>query len=96
MVDPISHMFVTGPNVVKKVLYQEIDKEALGGSEMHASISGVSHFKAKDERECFAQVRSLLRYLPQSWDEKRIFEISAKSIKKKYRVFLPIQELLMM
>ena len=83
MVDLISFMFVTGPNVVKKVLYQEIDKETLGGSEMHASLSGVSHFRAKDEEECFAQVRSLLRYLPQSWDEKRLFKSSAKSTKKE-------------
>lgn len=83
MVDSISHMFVTGPNVVKKVLYQEIDKEALGGSKMHASISGISHFRAKDEQECFAQVRSLLDYLPQSWDENRLFKTSLKSIKKE-------------
>lgn len=83
MVDTISHMFVTGPNVVKKVLYQEIDKEALGGSEMHATISGVSHFRAKDEQECFNQVRSLLSYLPQSWDEERSFTLTQKPIKKE-------------
>jgi acetyl-CoA carboxylase carboxyltransferase component len=49
MVDSISHMFVTGPNVVKKVLYQEIDKEALGGAQMHATVSGVCHFRDDTE-----------------------------------------------
>lgn len=71
MVDSISHMFVTGPNVVKKVLYQEIDKEALGGAQMHAAVSGVCHFRESTEEECFSKVRSLLSYLPQSWDEEK-------------------------
>ena len=71
MVDSISHMFVTGPNVVKKVLYQEIDKEALGGAQMHAAVSGVCHFRENTEEECFSKVRSLLSYLPQSWDEEK-------------------------
>lgn len=71
MVDSVSHMFVTGPNVVKKVLYQDIDKEALGGSVMHASVSGVCHFRHPNEEQCFERVRSLLAYLPQCWDEER-------------------------
>lgn len=71
MVDSISHMFVTGPNVVKKVLYQNIDKEALGGSNMHASTSGVCHFRYESEELCFKNVRTLLSYLPQSWDVPR-------------------------
>lgn len=71
MVDSISHMFVTGPNVVKKVLYQEIDKEALGGAQMHATVSGVCHFRDDTEEACFSKVRSLLSYLPQCWDEEK-------------------------
>jgi len=71
MVDSVSHMFVTGPNVVKKVLYQDIDKEALGGSVMHATVSGVCHFRESNEEQCFGKVRSLLSYLPQCWDEER-------------------------
>lgn len=71
MVDSVSHMFVTGPNVVKKVLYQDIDKEALGGSVMHATVSGVCHFRDSNEEQCFEKVRSLLAYLPQCWDEER-------------------------
>jgi len=71
MVDSVSHMFVTGPNVVKKVLYQDIDKETLGGSVMHATVSGVCHFRHPNEEQCFGKVRSLLSYLPQFWDEQR-------------------------
>lgn len=71
MVDSVSHMFVTGPNVVKKVLYQDIDKEALGGSVMHATVSGVCHFRNPNEEQCFEKVRNLLAYLPQCWDEER-------------------------
>ena len=82
MVDSISHMFVTGPNVVKKVLYQDIDKEALGGSSMHASISGVCHFGEPSEEACFKDVRTLLSYLPQYWDEPRSFEKDGSKSKK--------------
>nr|WP_319473678.1 acyl-CoA carboxylase subunit beta [uncultured Sphaerochaeta sp.] len=71
MVDSFSHMFVTGPNVVKKVLYQDIDKEALGGSVMHATVSGVCHFRESNEEQCFGKVRSLISYLPQCWNEER-------------------------
>jgi len=71
MVDSVSHMFVTGPNVVKKVLYQDIDKEALGGAVMHATVSGVCHFREPNEERCFEKVRSLLSYLPQCWDEEK-------------------------
>ena len=71
MVDSLSHMFVTGPNVVKKVLYQDIDKEALGGSVMHATVSGVCHFRESNEEQCFGKVRSLISYLPQCWNEER-------------------------
>jgi acetyl-CoA carboxylase carboxyltransferase component len=71
MVDSVSHMFVTGPYVVKKVLYQDIDKEALGGSSMHATVSGVCNFRDPNEEQCFEKVRNLLAYLPQCWDEER-------------------------
>jgi len=71
MVDSISHMFVTGPNVVKKVLYQNVEKETLGGSNMHATTSGVCNFRYETEELCFENVRTLLSYLPQSWDVPR-------------------------
>lgn len=86
MVDSISHMFVTGPNVVKKVLYQDIDKEALGGSAMHATVSGVCHFREPNEEQCFEKVRSLLAYLPQYWDEARIAQKTSQPNQEKLSV----------
>jgi len=69
MVEGISHMFVTGPEVVKAATGEETTFDALGGSEAHAGKSGVCHFVAKSEQDCFRQVRELLSYLPQSrWE----------------------------
>ena len=59
-----SYMFITGPNVVKAVMQEEVTLEELGGGLIHSTESGVSHFLAKDDRECLAMVRSLLAYLP--------------------------------
>jgi propionyl-CoA carboxylase beta chain len=70
MVEGISNMFVTGPDVVKAATGEEVSADQLGGSEAHASKSGVCHFVAKSEPDCFRQVRELLGYLPQSRFEK--------------------------
>jgi len=70
MVEGVSHMFVTGPDVVKTATGEEVSFDQLGGSEAHASKSGVCHFVAKSEPDCFRQVRELLSYLPQSRWEK--------------------------
>ena len=59
-----SYMFITGPNVVKAVMQENVTLEELGGGLIHSKESGVSHFLAKDDRECLAQVRELLSYLP--------------------------------
>jgi len=64
MVDEISHMFITGPDVVKAVMSEEVTFEELGGAKVHNKISGVSHFISKTEDECFFQIRKLLSYLP--------------------------------
>ena len=66
MVEGISHMFVTGPDVVKAATGEEVDFDTLGGSDPHSSKSGVCHFVAKSEPDCFRQVRELLSFLPQS------------------------------
>ena len=66
MVDGSSYMFVTGPNVVKTVTHEEVSSEALGGSETHASKSGVSHFSYKDEPSAIAGFKKLLSFLPQN------------------------------
>jgi len=69
MVEGISHMFVTGPDVVKAATGEEISFEALGGSSVHSAKSGVCHFVAQSEPDCFRQVRELMSYLPQSrWE----------------------------
>ncbi len=70
MVEGISHMFVTGPDVVKAATGEEVSFDHLGGSDAHAGKSGVCHFVAKSEPDCFRQVRELLSYLPQSRFEK--------------------------
>jgi acetyl-CoA carboxylase carboxyltransferase component len=64
MTEGISHMFITGPEVIKTVTGEEVDFEALGGARTHASVSGVAHFVAADEAEALALTRRLLSYLP--------------------------------
>jgi propionyl-CoA carboxylase beta chain len=66
MVRRTSHMFVTGPNVVKTVTHEDVDMEALGGADVHASRSGVAHFAFDTEPQCLASVRDLMEYLPQN------------------------------
>ena len=66
MVKGISHMFVTGPEVVKAATGEEVDFETLGGSMTHASRSGVCHFVANSEPDCFRQLKELLSFLPAS------------------------------
>lgn len=67
MTESISQMFITGPNVIAVASHQIITKEDLGGAQVHARQSGVAHMIFPTEDECFAQVKALLRYLPQSY-----------------------------
>jgi propionyl-CoA carboxylase beta chain len=64
MVDHTSHMFVTGPDVIKTVTHEDVTKEKLGGAETHNSISGVAHFLAQDDSECLRMIRELVSYIP--------------------------------
>ena len=66
MVKGISHMFVTGPEVVKAATGEEVDFETLGGAMTHATKSGVCHFVANSEPDCFRQVKELMSFLPQN------------------------------
>lgn len=59
-----SYMFITGPEVVKAVMQENVSLEELGGGLIHSQESGVCHFLDKDDQECLAQVRTLLTYLP--------------------------------
>jgi propionyl-CoA carboxylase beta subunit len=64
MVRETSHMFITGPEVIKSVTGEEVTFEELGGANTHASRSGIASFIADDEQNCLAQVRYLLSFLP--------------------------------
>jgi acetyl-CoA carboxylase carboxyltransferase component len=64
MVRETSHMFITGPEVIKTVTGEDVTFEQLGGAVTHASRSGVCSFMAEDEEDCLAQVRYLLSFLP--------------------------------
>jgi propionyl-CoA/long-chain acyl-CoA carboxylase carboxyl transferase subunit len=64
MVDGTSHMFITGPDVIKTVTGEEVTFEELGGAHAHAVKSGVAHYQARDEDDCFDFARELLSYLP--------------------------------
>lgn len=70
MVEKTSQMFLTGPQVVKSVLGEEISTEDLGGAQPHSRFSGVAHFVYKDEYSCLDGVRKLLSYLPKNYREK--------------------------
>ena len=60
----ISHMFITGPDVIRTVTGEQVDLERLGGADAHNRVSGVAHFAAADEDEALAITRRLLSYLP--------------------------------
>jgi propionyl-CoA carboxylase beta chain len=64
MVEGTSHMFITGPEVIKTVTHEDVTKEKLGGAETHNSISGVAHFMAHDDAECLRMIRELVSYIP--------------------------------
>ena len=64
VVDKISKMFITGPEVIKTVLGEEISMEELGGAKVQAEISGNAHFYAKSEQECFDQIKQLVSFIP--------------------------------
>ncbi|MBX7138132.1 MAG: acyl-CoA carboxylase subunit beta [Oligoflexia bacterium] len=66
MVDRTSHMFITGPDVIKAVTKEEVSKDVLGGAETHNAVSGVAHFISANDQECLATCKRLLSYLPQN------------------------------
>ncbi|WP_167615048.1 acyl-CoA carboxylase subunit beta [Maribellus sediminis] len=64
MVNEKSHMFVTGPEVIKTVTHEDVSKEELGGAHTHSTKSGVAHFSGSDEEQTIMMVRELLSFLP--------------------------------
>ncbi len=66
MVEATSHMFITGPDVIRAVTHEEVTKEDLGGAHTHAARSGVAHRAFPDEPTCLSGLRELLAFLPQN------------------------------
>ena len=64
MVKGISHMFITGPEVIRTVTGEQVEFEELGGAKTHSSRSGVAHFACEDEEACLQDARYLLSFLP--------------------------------
>jgi propionyl-CoA carboxylase beta chain len=78
MVREKSHMFITGPDVIKTVTGEEVTFEELGGAHTHNVRSGVSHYEAADEQDCLDFARALLSYLPSNnMDEPPVFDLEA-------------------
>ena len=66
MVEKSSYMFVTGPEVIKTVMHEDVTKEELGGPMTHNATSGVGHFVTRDDPDCLALIRELLSFMPQN------------------------------
>ncbi|MEV4890232.1 acyl-CoA carboxylase subunit beta [Nonomuraea sp. NPDC050547] len=78
MVDQTSHMFITGPDVIKTVTGEEVTFEELGGAHTHNTRSGVAHYLATDEDDALEYVKALLSYLPSNnLDEAPVYEAAA-------------------
>lgn len=86
VVDKISKMFITGPDVIKTVLGEEISQEDLGGARVHAEVSGNAHFFAESEQECFEQIKSLFTYIPWNNDKKAESFDAKKPRSKEYKI----------
>ncbi|GAA0903113.1 acyl-CoA carboxylase subunit beta [Virgisporangium aurantiacum] len=75
MVDQTSHMFITGPDVIKTVTGEDVTFEDLGGARTHNTKSGNAHYLASDEEDAIEYVKALLSYLPSNnLDEPPVFE----------------------
>lgn len=66
MVKKSSYMFITGPDVVKAVIGEEVSQDELGGAVAHATKSGVCHFATESDEDCLAKIKTLLSFLPDS------------------------------
>ncbi len=85
VVDKISKMFITGPEVIKTVLGEEISMEDLGGARVHSEITGNAHFFAKSEMECIEQIKKLFSFIPWSnTDKPRV--LKKKEPKKEFKI----------
>jgi acetyl-CoA carboxylase carboxyltransferase component len=85
VVEKISKMFITGPEVIKTVLGEEISMEDLGGARVHTEISGNAHFYAENEAECFEQIKKLVTFIP--WNNrKKADPFPPKPVRPEYNI----------
>lgn len=85
VVNNISKLFITGPEVIKTVLGEEISMEDLGGARVHAEITGNAHFFSSSEYECFEQIKKLITFIP--WNNTRkALPFKPKDPKKEYNI----------
>jgi len=78
MVDKTSHMFITGPDVIKTVTGEDVEFEELGGARTHNTKSGVAHYMAHDEDDAIEYVKGLLGFLPSNnMDAVPTFDVDA-------------------
>jgi acetyl-CoA carboxylase carboxyltransferase component len=90
VVDNISKMFITGPEVIKTVLGEEISMEDLGGARVHSEITGNAHFFANSEEECFEQIKRLITFIPWNNSQKaRTFKPGEPSPKYNISKIVP-------
>lgn len=107
-VDKTSRSFITGPTVIKNVTGEVVDPEKLGGAKTHNTVSGVSHFFCRDDRDCIETIKRLLSYLPSNCREappvyrcaddpnrrcERLNTLVDESLRKAYDVREIIREL---
>ncbi|MFO7369196.1 MAG: acyl-CoA carboxylase subunit beta [Bacteroidales bacterium] len=85
VVENISKMFITGPEVIKTVLGEEISMEDLGGARVHSEITGNAHFFAKSEQECFDQIKKLLSMIPAN-NKRKAVKTTPKPPKAAYKI----------
>jgi len=85
VVDKISKMFITGPEVIKTVLGEEISMEDLGGAKVHTHITGNAHFFAQNELECFESIKKLMSFLPWNNIDKAVKKLP-KPPKSAYNI----------
>ncbi len=107
MVNNISQMYITGPEIIKKITGEDVSFENLGGAMVHSSKSGCSHFIFDNEKECFLGVKNLLSYLPQNnledpfhqnynnnfSDNEKLLDIIPEEQEKSYDMKLIINEI---
>jgi acetyl-CoA carboxylase carboxyltransferase component len=93
MTNQTSYMFVTGPNVVKEVLNEDVSLNDLGGAGVHSKKSGVAHMVYEDEENTLMGVRQLLSYLPsnnmENSPEMELSEDETSEVEEKLRSVVP-------